>query len=259
MHRALAISELLTHILREVYSDEGPNLRQGVKDIARVSQPAPASSAASSRDLRRARCAAFSVDGMFLAVGGPGFDAPIYKWDLSAIVKEAGLLYMSSNLSTSRTQSYEQHASSTPPPRQRTFPSFWRRRLNRYGATQRDTQPWSSHFSWTQDLLSGMVRRRDVQDVKSREPPIIEVPYTAGKPRNYHARRKKPAANSSQTAHAHPTQQLPPNANATASTPPAAAGATGTAGTVTRPHIAFTGWRASLMGWVCCMPVQNAT
>ncbi|KAG1730389.1 uncharacterized protein EDB91DRAFT_785859 [Suillus paluster] len=38
MHRALAIIELLTHILREVYNDEGPNLRQGVKDIARVSQ-----------------------------------------------------------------------------------------------------------------------------------------------------------------------------------------------------------------------------
>ncbi|KAG0696760.1 hypothetical protein DFH29DRAFT_949657 [Suillus ampliporus] len=38
MHRALAISELLTHILREVYNGEGPNLPQGVKDIARVSQ-----------------------------------------------------------------------------------------------------------------------------------------------------------------------------------------------------------------------------
>ncbi|KAG1758305.1 hypothetical protein EDD22DRAFT_998788 [Suillus occidentalis] len=38
MHRALAITELLTHILREVYNDEGLNLRQGIKDIARVSQ-----------------------------------------------------------------------------------------------------------------------------------------------------------------------------------------------------------------------------
>ncbi|KAG1768046.1 hypothetical protein EV702DRAFT_1145493 [Suillus placidus] len=38
MHRALAITELLTHILRQVYNDEGLNLRQGIKDIARVSQ-----------------------------------------------------------------------------------------------------------------------------------------------------------------------------------------------------------------------------
>lgn len=38
MHRALAITELLTHILREVYNDKGLNLRQGIKDIARVSQ-----------------------------------------------------------------------------------------------------------------------------------------------------------------------------------------------------------------------------
>ncbi|KAG2137920.1 hypothetical protein DEU56DRAFT_901348 [Suillus clintonianus] len=103
-----------------------------------------------------------------------------------------------------------------------------------------------------------MVRRRDAQDIGLREPPIVEVPYTAGKPRNYYARKKKPAASYSQTAHAHPIQQPPPNANATASPPPAVAGATGTAGTTARPHIAFTGWRARLMGWVCCMPVQNA-
>jgi len=40
MHRAFAISELLTHILGDVYNvnDKGPNLREGVKDIARVSR-----------------------------------------------------------------------------------------------------------------------------------------------------------------------------------------------------------------------------
>ncbi|KAG1809757.1 uncharacterized protein HD556DRAFT_1435487 [Suillus plorans] len=39
MHRALAITELLTHILRDVYNDdEGLNLRRGVKDMARISQ-----------------------------------------------------------------------------------------------------------------------------------------------------------------------------------------------------------------------------
>ncbi|KAG1854489.1 hypothetical protein DFJ58DRAFT_914054 [Suillus subalutaceus] len=39
MHRALAITELLIHILCEVYNDdEGLNLRRGIKDMARVSQ-----------------------------------------------------------------------------------------------------------------------------------------------------------------------------------------------------------------------------
>lgn len=39
MHRALAITELLTHILCEVYNDdEGLSLRRGIKDMARVSQ-----------------------------------------------------------------------------------------------------------------------------------------------------------------------------------------------------------------------------
>lgn len=39
MHRALAITELLSHILREVYNDdEGLNLCRGIKDMARVSQ-----------------------------------------------------------------------------------------------------------------------------------------------------------------------------------------------------------------------------
>jgi hypothetical protein len=38
MHRALAITELLIHILREVYNDEGLNLRRGIKDIASASQ-----------------------------------------------------------------------------------------------------------------------------------------------------------------------------------------------------------------------------
>jgi hypothetical protein len=39
MHRALAITELLSHILREVCNDdEGLNLCRGIKDMARVSQ-----------------------------------------------------------------------------------------------------------------------------------------------------------------------------------------------------------------------------
>ncbi|KAG2135177.1 hypothetical protein DEU56DRAFT_981255 [Suillus clintonianus] len=212
-----------------------------------------------------------------------GIDNPLllYKWDLSAIVKDASLLSDNvdttrqsapkikdaprprippgffdgtrrADLSTSYTQSHGQQDSRTLS----RFPSFWRRHQHR--ATGHHTQSWSSPFSWTQNLVSGTVRRRDGSDAQLREPPIVEVPCTAGKPRNYHAWRKKPTASSSQTAHAHPTQQPPPNANATASTPPAVAGATGTAGTITRPHIPITGWRTRLMAWVCCMPVQNA-
>ncbi|KAG1741248.1 hypothetical protein EDB19DRAFT_716905 [Suillus lakei] len=37
-----------------------------------------------------------------------------------------------------------------------------------------------------------MVRRPDAQDIESREPPIVDVPCTAGQPRNYHAWRKEP-------------------------------------------------------------------
>ncbi|KAG2343922.1 hypothetical protein BDR05DRAFT_947989 [Suillus weaverae] len=40
-----------------------------------------------------------------------------------------------------------------------------------------------------------------------REPPIVEVPCTAGKPRNYHAKKKKPTTSSSRPPKTHTTQQ----------------------------------------------------
>ncbi|KAG2135171.1 hypothetical protein DEU56DRAFT_901903 [Suillus clintonianus] len=106
-----------------------------------------------------------------------------------------------------------------------------------------------------------MVRRRDGSGIELRKPPIVEVPCTAGKPRNYHARKKKPAASSLQTAHAHTTQQHTapqgtpssshqPPPTVMASTPPAVAGAAGTTGIISRPHIPITGWCARLMAWV---------
>ncbi|KAG1894566.1 uncharacterized protein F5891DRAFT_1176016 [Suillus fuscotomentosus] len=36
-----------------------------------------------------------------------------------------------------------------------------------------------------------MMCRQDKSDIEMRAPHVVEVPYTAGKPRSYHARRKK--------------------------------------------------------------------
>ncbi|KAG1797029.1 uncharacterized protein HD556DRAFT_268922 [Suillus plorans] len=49
-------------------------------------------------------------------------------------------------------------------------------------------------------LVSGMMRSRDRLDSKMREPPAVEVPYTAGKPRNY---KRKPATNSCRPPYTH--------------------------------------------------------
>ncbi|KAG2135170.1 hypothetical protein DEU56DRAFT_756791 [Suillus clintonianus] len=156
------------------------------------------------------------------------------------------------DLSTSYIQSHGQHNSRTLS----RFPSFWRRPSNRHGATERDTQSLSSPFSWTWNLVSDMMRRRDGSNVELREPPIVEVPCTAGKPRDYHA-RKRPAASSSRPSNTNTTQQHPATRTATASTLPAVAGAAGTTGTISNPHITITGWPARLMAWVCCIPIQN--
>ncbi|KAG1886933.1 uncharacterized protein F5891DRAFT_1200295 [Suillus fuscotomentosus] len=55
----------------------------------------------------------------------------------------------------------------------------------------------SSHnlLSLAQNFISGMLRRRDGSAIWL--PPVVEVLLTAGKPRNYHA-RKKPSTSSSQ-------------------------------------------------------------
>ncbi|KAG1816786.1 uncharacterized protein BJ212DRAFT_1299530 [Suillus subaureus] len=115
---------------------------------------------------------------------------------------------------------------------------------------------------------------RHRSDIQLREPPIVEVPYTAGKPRNYHARKKKPAASSSRPLKTHTTQQpsaatqgalsslqLPPPTAATTSTLSAVAGTAGATGTGTssRPHITIrdSGWRARFILWICCVPIEK--
>ncbi|KIK41947.1 hypothetical protein CY34DRAFT_805454 [Suillus luteus UH-Slu-Lm8-n1] len=239
----------------------------------------------------RGRPATFSADGKSLVTSCQ--DDHIYTWDVSAIVKVAGLpsdiadvtprpapkmpgarrvppgffddALREANLRIRPSQS---HSPPTPTPQQHTlspFTSVWRR-YKPHGAAEPATQSRSQPFSWTHNL-SGILRRRDRSDIQLRE---VEVPYTAGKPRNYHARKKKPAASSSRPPNTHTTQhpsraaestpsssQLPPPTNTT-STPSAIPGTTVATGTVSRPHITVAGWRACFVAWICCMPIQNA-
>ncbi|KAG1798365.1 Quino protein amine dehydrogenase [Suillus variegatus] len=162
------------------------------------------------------------------------------------------------NLRIRLSQSHGPHDHPTPVPRQRTFsrfPSFWRRSKS-HGEIEHHTRPLSHSLNWTRNLVSGMLRRRDGSDIELRE---VEVPYTAGKPRNYHA-RKKPTSTSSQAPKIHTMQK--PNASssqlpATASTLSGVAGTVEASGTPSRPHITGTGWRVRFVGWICCMPIQN--
>ncbi|KAG2745729.1 WD40 repeat-like protein [Suillus brevipes Sb2] len=146
--------------------------------------------------------ATFSVDGKFLLTCCD--DDHIYTWDVSAIVKEAGLpsdvvdvtprpapkikgarvapgffddALREANLRIRLSQS---HAPPTLTPHQRTFNPFTSvsRSSKPHGATESATQSHSRPFSWTRNL-SGLLRRRDRSDVQLRE---VEVPCTAGQP-----------------------------------------------------------------------------
>ncbi|KAG1717347.1 hypothetical protein EDB19DRAFT_2048007 [Suillus lakei] len=116
---------------------------------------------------------------------------------------------------------------------------------------------------WTQNLVSDMMRRRHRSNIELREPLIVEVPCTAGKLRNYHARRK-PATSSSRPSKI-PHTTLQPNGaaqNTPSSPPPTTTAATvsvsGATGTISRPRITVdSGWRARFLLWVCCVPTQT--
>ncbi|KAG2056621.1 hypothetical protein BDR06DRAFT_240986 [Suillus hirtellus] len=125
-------------------------------------------------------------------------------------------------------------------------------------------------LSLAQNFISGMLRRRDGSAI--RLPPVVEVPLTAGKPRNYHA-RKKPSTSSSQppkppTTQQHhggttqsnvPSSQQPNTTATTSTTNPAVTGTAAAAGT-SHPDITIkgAGWRARFLLWVCCVTVQRA-
>ncbi|KAG2039153.1 hypothetical protein BDR03DRAFT_952998 [Suillus americanus] len=109
-----------------------------------------------------------------------------------------------------------------------------------------------------------MMRRQDRSDIQLRE---VEVPHAPGKPRNYHARKKKRAASSSRPPNTHATQQP---SGAAQSTPPLSqqppqtattstlSAVAGTTGTTSHPYITIvSGWRARFMLWVCCVPIQH--
>jgi WD40 repeat protein len=249
---------------------------------------------------RIVRSVTFSADGKFLITSCQG--GYIYTWDVSAIVKEVGLpsdillsqvdvtlqraqkikgtrqippgffndALREANLHTRLSQSNGPSNFPTPPSHERThgrFSSFWRR-FEPHRAGRRDNQPRSQPLSWTRNIVSGMMRRPDRSDIEMREPPVVEVPYAPGKPRNYHVRKKKQATSSSQFPNTHNTQQ--PSA-ATQSTPsslqqppptttastPAIVGTAGTTETISHPHITGSGWRVRFVGWLCCIPVQN--
>lgn len=198
-------------------------------------------------------CAAFSADGKFLVIG---CDDYLCTWDVSAIIKEAGLpsdivdvtprpaskikgaprippgffddelRKANSHIRLSQSHGPYNHPT-TALHRFSPSSSFWRRSKR---PAERDTRSRSRPFSLTWNL-SGILRRRNRSDIQLRE---IKVSYTAGKPRNYHARKK--AASSSQLANT---------------------GTAPTTGTISSPRITVSGWRAHLVGWLCCVPIQN--
>ncbi|KAG2041010.1 hypothetical protein BDR03DRAFT_947941 [Suillus americanus] len=146
----------------------------------------------------------------------------IYTWDVSAIIKEPLLSEIVDamprpapkmkgaprippgffdgalrevNLCTRLSQSHGPNNHPTPIPRRRTlgsFSSFCRSsELNR--AADPDTQSQSQPLSWIRNLGSGMMRRRDTSDIQLREPPVVEVPCTAGKPVHFFVFHSSPS------------------------------------------------------------------
>ncbi|KIK43722.1 hypothetical protein CY34DRAFT_803563 [Suillus luteus UH-Slu-Lm8-n1] len=234
--------------------------------------------------------ATFSVDGKFLVTCCR--DDHIYTWDVSAIIKKAGLpsdivdvtpraalkvtgarrvppgFFDDDALreANSRIRLSQSHAPPTPTPHQRTFSplsSFWHR-SKPHGATEPTTlsESRSRPFSWTRNL-SGILRRRVRSHIQLRE---VAVPYTAGKPKTYHATGRS-AATSSRPPNIYNTRQpsittqntLPlsqqPPAAATAS--PLSAGTPGTMGSPSRSHSTVAIWRARFVRFLCCAPTYH--
>lgn len=217
-------------------------------------------------------CVVFSEDGKFVVAGCD--DGRIYTWDVSAIIKKAGLdNLLSDNVNTVNKSSLNADATRRRAPKiegpRRIPQGFFDNSSPPRGPNTAAPRQSHNPLSWAQNLISGMLRRRDGSNV--RLPAIVEVPLTAGKPRNYHA-RKKPSASSSQptkppttqqqsggATQSNPSSSQQPPATATASTtPPAVTSTTGVAGTRHDITIRQAGWRARFLLWVCCVPVQQA-
>lgn len=170
------------------------------------------------------RSAIFSADGKLLVTSCN--DGCLYTWDVLAIIKEAGF--------------FDDVRDANSPPLHRRILSTFSSSLYHsrpHEATKHNTQSRPRPFSWSRNLC-GMLRRRDRSDIE-----LQEVPYTARPPPRNHDAEEQPATRSSQP---HTTQSNV----ATQSTAP-------TTGTISRPRVTISGWRAHLVGWLCCVPIQN--
>lgn len=97
-----------------------------------------------------------------------------------------------------------------------TFNLLWWRS----DSTVRETISRPHPLSWAQHFVSGILHKRNGTVIELRETPVVEVPCTRGKPRNYHA-RKRPSASSSRPPNPHGTQQ---HSAATQNTPSSSQG-----------------------------------
>ncbi|KAG1873350.1 hypothetical protein C8R48DRAFT_452071 [Suillus tomentosus] len=201
----------------------------------------------------RVGCVAFSADGKLLTTRYwlPENNNPqkshICTWDVSAILREAGLedllsdndnavkkLLLDADATQRRrppikdarriprgffddSQAFEtsrrlasqgrrdRQPLSTPKFLLSRLTSLWRR-PDSHGPTERNTISRPHPLHWAQHFVSDMLHRQSETDTELREIPVVDVPYTSGKPRNYHA-RKKPSASSSRPPNPHTIQQ----------------------------------------------------
>ncbi|KAG1738020.1 hypothetical protein EDB19DRAFT_2039773 [Suillus lakei] len=69
------------------------------------------------------------------------------------------------------------------------LPSFWRwRRPNPHSAIEFGPQSQFRPVAWDKDIVSNMLCSRHGSNIELREPPMVEVPWIAGKPRDYYTR-----------------------------------------------------------------------
>ncbi|KAG2147772.1 WD40-repeat-containing domain protein [Suillus bovinus] len=145
--------------------------------------------------------------------------------------------------------------------------SLWRRHES-HETTERNTISRPHPLSWPRHFVSGMSHKRNQTDTELQEIPVVDVPCTWAKPRNYHA-VKKPSASSSQRSYPHTTHQrnattqnIPsssqgPPANATTSgAPPAVDSTTSATGTTSQRDIQAGCWIRFLL-CICCVHTDD--
>ncbi|KAG2125745.1 WD40-repeat-containing domain protein [Suillus clintonianus] len=181
-------------------------------------------------------CATFSEDGKLLVTGCD--DGYVYIWDVSAILKKKKKTVHKFSLNDDATRFRAppiriprgffddtrdpstmpgvpsdgcrgHHTASSRQWLLGRLPPTWRhRRSDIHGTTEPNPRSQSRPPRLARNLIPDMLCKRNGSDIQSREPPVVEVPCTAGKPRDYHARkRKKPAASSSLPGNLYTTQQ----------------------------------------------------